>query len=107
MDWSVISNDETARQFGDRIMEAPRAFARSNTSISAGIHFGMTLLDRAPYKAHRRVIDASGDGDKNTGRDPAATREGATSEGIPDHHVFSLHALPYHAVTSRTHHHTR
>ena len=24
IDWTVISNDETARQFGDRIMEAPR-----------------------------------------------------------------------------------
>src|SRR5258708_26007544 len=60
IDWTVISNDETARQFGDRIMEAPRAFARSNTSISAGIDFALTLLDRAPHKAHRRVIDVSG-----------------------------------------------
>jgi hypothetical protein len=34
IDWTVISNDETARQFGDRIMEAPRAFARNSTSIS-------------------------------------------------------------------------
>src|SRR5260370_39753176 len=37
IDWTVISNDETARQFGDRIME----------TISAGIDFGMTQLDRA------------------------------------------------------------
>jgi hypothetical protein len=36
IDWTVISNDETARQFGNRIMEAPRAFARNSTSISAG-----------------------------------------------------------------------
>jgi hypothetical protein len=69
IDWTVISNDETARQFGDRIMEVPRAFARSSTSISAGIDFGMTQLDRAPYKAHRLVIDVSGDGDNNSGRD--------------------------------------
>jgi hypothetical protein len=81
IDWTVISNDETARQFGDRIMEAPRAFARSNTSISAGIDFGMTLLDRAPYKAHRRVIDVSGDGDNNSGREPAATRDVAIAKG--------------------------
>src|SRR5262249_18626407 len=60
IDWTMISNDETARQFGDRIREAPRAFARNSTSISAGIDFGMTQLDRAPYKAHRRVIDVSG-----------------------------------------------
>src|SRR5216684_4047089 len=33
IDWTVISNDETARQFGDHILEAPRAFARNSTSI--------------------------------------------------------------------------
>jgi hypothetical protein len=26
IDWTVISNDETAHQFGDHILEAPRAF---------------------------------------------------------------------------------
>src|SRR5712692_7917101 len=61
IDWTVISNDETARQFGERILEAPRAFARNSTSISAGIDFAMTQLDRAPHEARRRVIDVSGD----------------------------------------------
>src|SRR5229473_2481214 len=60
IDWTVISNDETARQFGDHILEAPRAFARNSTSISAGIDFAMTQLDRAPYEARRRIIDVSG-----------------------------------------------
>jgi hypothetical protein len=60
IDWTVIGNDKTARRFGDRVVEAPRAFADS-TSISAGIDFAMTQLDRAPYQAHRRVIDVSGD----------------------------------------------
>jgi len=49
IDWTVISNDDSAREFGDRIIEAPRAFADS-TSISAGIEFAMTQLDRAPYE---------------------------------------------------------
>src|ERR1700730_6738191 len=60
IDWTVISNDETARQFGDHILEAPRAFARNGTSISAGIDFAMTQLDRAPYETRRRVIDVTG-----------------------------------------------
>src|SRR6266478_9690255 len=79
IDWTVISNDEAARHFGDRIMEAPRAFDKNSTSISAGIDFGMTQLDRAPYKAHRRVIDVSGDGD--SGREPAAARDVAIAKG--------------------------
>jgi hypothetical protein len=61
IDWTVISNDETAHRFGDHILEAPRAFARNSTSISAGIDFTITQLGRAPYEARRRVIDVSGE----------------------------------------------
>jgi len=81
IDWAVISNDKTAHQFGDRIVEAPRAFANS-TSISAGIDFAMTQLDRAPYEAPRRVIDVSGDGDNNTGRDVTIARDEAIAKGV-------------------------
>src|SRR5262249_19229981 len=98
------SNDETARQFGDRIMEAPRAFAGNTTSISAGIDFGITQLDQAPYKAHRRVIDVSGDGDNNSGGEPAAARDVAIAKGItingliiltePPSHFYSSHITP-------------
>ena len=82
IDWTVISNDQTARQFGDRIMEAPRAFASNSTSISAGIDFAMTQLDLAPYEARRRVIDVSGDGDNNSGRDVTAARDEAVAKGV-------------------------
>jgi Protein of unknown function (DUF1194) len=75
IDWTIISNDETARQFGDRIVEAPRAFDKNSTSISAGIDFAMAQLDRAPYEARRRTIDVSGDGDNNSGRDVTAARD--------------------------------
>src|SRR5712692_3747168 len=81
IDWMVISDDKTARLFGDRIVEASRAFANS-TSISAGIEFAMTQLDRAPYETHRRVIDVSGDGDNNAGRAVTAARDEALAKGI-------------------------
>jgi hypothetical protein len=82
IDWTVISDDETARQFGDHIMEASRAFARNSTSISAGIDFAMTKLDRTPYEARRRVIDVSGDGDNNSGRDVVMARDEAIAKGV-------------------------
>jgi hypothetical protein len=82
IDWTVISDDETARQFGDHIMEAPRAFARNSTSISAGIDFAMTQLDRTPYEADRRVIDISGDGDNNSGRDVTEARDETIAKGV-------------------------
>src|SRR5229473_1586117 len=94
IDWTVISNDETARQFGDHILEAPRAFARNSTSISAGIDFAMTQLDRAPYEARRRVIDASGDGDNNSGRDVTAARDEAIAKGITINGLVILTETP-------------
>jgi Protein of unknown function (DUF1194) len=81
IDWMVISDDKTARLFGDHIVEASRAFADS-TSISAGIDFAMTQLDSAPYEARRRVIDISGDGDNNSGRDVTAARDEAIAKGV-------------------------
>ena len=81
IDWTVIGDDKTARLFGDHLVEAARAFADS-TSISAGIDFAMTQLDSAPYEARRRVIDVSGDGDNNSGRDVTAARDEAIAKGV-------------------------
>jgi hypothetical protein len=81
IDWTVIGDDKTARLFGDHLVEASRAFADS-TLISAGIDFAMTQLDQAPYEGRRRVIDVSGDGDNNGGRDVAAARDEAIAKGV-------------------------
>jgi Protein of unknown function (DUF1194) len=101
IDWTVISNDATAREFGDRIMGAPRAFADS-TSISAGIEFAITQLDRAPYEAHRRVIDVSGDGDNNSGRDVTAARDVAIAKGITINGLVILTAPPSLSYSNHT-----
>ena len=42
----------------------------------------MTQLGRAPYETRRRVIDVSGDGDNNSGRDVAAARDEAIAKGV-------------------------
>jgi hypothetical protein len=81
IDWTTISDEPSARQFGDRIMEAPRSFA-DRTSISAGIDFSMQQLDRAPYEGTRRTIDVSGDGTNNAGRDVTTARDEALAKGV-------------------------
>jgi Protein of unknown function (DUF1194) len=101
IDWTIISNDDSAREFGDRIIEAPRAFANS-TSISAGIEFAMTQLDRAPYEAHRRVIDVSGDGDNNSGRDVTAARDVAIAKGVTINGLVILTAPPSLSYSNHT-----
>src|SRR5262249_42802375 len=53
IDWTIIKDAETARQFGDRILEAQRSFA-DRTSISAAIEFSVGQLERAPFESGRR-----------------------------------------------------
>jgi Protein of unknown function (DUF1194) len=71
IDWTMIDGAQSAKGFGDRVLEAPRSFA-DRTSISGAIEFAMGQLARAPFEAARRTIDVSGDGTNNAGRDVIA-----------------------------------
>ncbi|HLN36342.1 MAG TPA: DUF1194 domain-containing protein [Xanthobacteraceae bacterium] len=81
IDWTTIGDADSAKGFGDRLLEAPRSFA-DRTSISGAIEFAMGQLDKAPFAAARRTIDVSGDGTNNAGRDVAALRDEAVAKGI-------------------------
>ncbi len=81
IDWTTIGDTDSAKGFGDRLLEAPRSFA-DRTSISGAIEFAMGQLDKAPYEAARRTIDVSGDGTNNAGRDVAMLRDEAVAKGI-------------------------
>jgi hypothetical protein len=59
-----------------------------------GIAFAMTQLDRAPYETRRRVIDVSGDGDNNSGRDVTAARDEAIANGITINGLVILTETP-------------
>jgi hypothetical protein len=81
IDWTTIGDTDSAKGFGDRLLEAPRSFA-DRTSISGAIEFAMGQLDKAPYEAARHTIDVSGDGTNNAGRDVAMLRDEAVAKGI-------------------------
>jgi hypothetical protein len=81
IDWTTIGDADSAKGFGDRLLEAPRSFA-DRTSISGAIEFAMGQLDKAPYEAARRTVDVSGDGTNNAGRDVAMLRDEAVAKGI-------------------------
>jgi hypothetical protein len=81
IDWTMIDSPGAARKFGDQLLELPRAFA-DRTSISGGIEFAATQLDRAPFEGSRRTIDVSGDGTNNAGRDVKLARDETIAKGI-------------------------
>jgi hypothetical protein len=81
IDWTVIRDEATAKDFSAQIIQAPRAF-RDRTSISGGIDFAMAQLARAPFHANRHIIDVSGDGIHNDGRAVTDARDEALAKGV-------------------------
>jgi Protein of unknown function (DUF1194) len=81
IDWTIIHDEASAKDFSAQVIEAPRAFA-DRTSISGGIDFAVAQLARSPYRAARRTIDISGDGTNNSGRDASVARDEALAKGL-------------------------
>jgi hypothetical protein len=80
IDWTIIKDEATAREFGDILVEAPRS-AVGRTSISAAIDFTMRQFERSPYEG-RHTIDVSGDGINNAGRDVKLARDDAVAQRV-------------------------
>jgi hypothetical protein len=93
IDWMTIGDDASGRQFSSQLAEAPRSFA-DRTSIAGGIDFAVEQLSRAPYEARRRVIDVSGDGTNNAGRDVNLARDDAVATGLTINGLVILSERP-------------
>jgi hypothetical protein len=81
VDWSVIRDEEGAGGVAATMLAAPRSFL-GRTSISAAIDFAMERFPGAPVEADKRVIDISGDGTNNSGRNVTEARDEALAQGV-------------------------
>lgn len=79
--WRVIEDAATARHFAEAIAAADRPMP-GWTLISAAIDFSARLIGNSGLTAQRKVIDISGDGSNNDGRDVTAARDDAVAAGI-------------------------
>jgi hypothetical protein len=96
VEWSGVGSQkdvESAKSFGDRLLEAPRSFA-DRTSISGAIEFALGQLARAAYDSPRRTIDVSGDGTNNAGREVALARDEALAHGVTINGLVILSETP-------------
>lgn len=93
IDWTAIAGAESAKRFGDRLLEAPRSFG-DRTSISGAIEFAMGQLARAPFESARRTIDVSGDGTNNAGRDVILARDEALAHDVTINGLVILSETP-------------
>jgi len=79
--WMVIRDGEGAAEFAEILLSAPRSSA-GRTAIGAGIDFAVAQLEVSGIVAERRIIDVSGDGSNNSGREVTAARDEAVAKGI-------------------------
>ncbi len=100
--WAPISTQSEAAQFANAVRTVPRIF-RDRTSISTGIDFAVEQLNTAPFGAERRVIDVSGDGTHNSGRDVTIARDAAVGKGITINGIAILSAVPLAFNPTHTH----
>jgi Protein of unknown function (DUF1194) len=75
------------------MLSAPRSFA-DRTSISAAIDFSIAHFARSSFKADRRVINISGDGTNNSGRNVTAARDEAMAQGVTINGIAILSEEP-------------
>ena len=97
IDWTLVRSVEDTKVFTSRLLEQPRSFA-DRTAIGAGIDFARAQFARAPYTSDRRVIDVSGDGTNNSGRDVRSARDEAVSNEVTTINglvIFSDAPIPY------------
>lgn len=81
VDWSVVSDEASARAFAEKLVSSPRA-AWGYNSISNAIAFSARMIAENRYKGTRRVIDVSGDGPQIGGRPLEDVRRETVAQGI-------------------------
>jgi hypothetical protein len=102
VEWTRVGNPDEAKEVADRIRDAPRSFM-GRTAIGAAIDFSMNLLSRSPFGAPRQIIDVSGDGTNNSGRDVTLARDAAIERGVIINGLVILSEIPLPTNPMHTH----
>lgn len=64
--WRIVDGPVTAAAFSGEVRQAPGPMDGGLTSIGAGLFEALRLLEAAPFRATREVVDIVGDGPNNT-----------------------------------------
>lgn len=80
--WTLIDGAATARRFAERLEQrSPAKFIRG-TSLSGALEKASELLSQSGFSGARRVINISGDGMNNKGREIEPVRRALIDSGV-------------------------
>ncbi len=80
--WTAIDTRADVATLRGRVLDMKRAYRNYATAIGEVLERSVELLDAAPRRCDRRVIDLSGDGESNEGKRPVHLRARLDMEGI-------------------------
>jgi len=92
--WRILRDEASVNAFADELAVAPRLIIGGETAIGSAVDYATQLFDSTEASGGRRVIDVSGDGMSNRGRDPVDAREDALILGITINAVAILNEEP-------------
>ncbi len=100
--WSLVSDAATSVEFAGKIETAKRGFA-GVTAIGEALLFAAQATAANAYLSERIVIDISGDGPTNWGREPRSIRDRIVATGITVNGLAIINEVEDLAVYYRDH----
>lgn len=82
VNWTLIDSAAAAQAFGDAIFNSTRAYS-GLTAVQSALNWAGLLFNNG-IDSNRRVIDISGDGDRNDGLTGTVGRANAVAAGVTD-----------------------
>ncbi len=92
--WTRIADPAGAEALAQAIENIPRLPRPGATALGEGMAAGLATLARCPAEATRHVMDVSGDGRHNAGRDPGPVRDLGVAAGITINALAILNEEP-------------
>jgi hypothetical protein len=94
LDWTRIASAADAAAFAQGVDDMPRGVRPGATAIGEALLAARKLLDAAPAKAARQIVDVVGDGRSNDGVLPGPIRDDMAAAGITINGLCVLHEEP-------------
>jgi hypothetical protein len=92
--WTIVDGSDAALSLANQLETMPRKLAEGGTSISSAMRFAAAMLEAAPMRAERYVMDISSDGRNNIGVSTDRVRNEIVRRGITINGLVIINEWP-------------
>src|SRR5687767_3647393 len=92
--WTIVDGPPAANALADQLETMPRKLAEGGTSISSAMRFAAAMLQAAPVRSERLVMDISSDGRNNIGISTDRVRNDIVRRGMTINGLVIINEWP-------------